>query len=100
VLDVLVHVDPEDDLAAAGPGPRLPPRAMLEAELQAMLGGLPPPERIVLHYLGGRVEAELFLAHDAFPDIAALRAAEAALAERIKGHPAIRSVSLNFRIAP
>ena len=100
VLDVLVHVDPEDDLAVAGPVPRLPPRPALEAELRGMLDGLPPPERIVLHYLGGRVEAELFLAHDAFPDIVALRAAEAALATRIKGHPAIRSVSLNFRIAP
>jgi len=100
VLDVLVHIDPEDDLAAAGPAPRLPSRAALEAELRALLGGLPPPERVVLHYLGGRVEAELFLAHDAFPDIDTLRAAETALASRIKGHPAIRSISINFRVAP
>jgi cation diffusion facilitator family transporter len=100
VLDVLVHVDPEDDLAVAGPGPCLPSRAALEAELRTMLGGLPPPERVVLHYLGGRVEAELFLAHDAFLDIDTLRAAETALATRIKGHPAIRSISINLRIAP
>ena len=37
---------------------------------------------------------------DVFADIAALRTAEALLAERIKDHPAIRSVSLNFQIAP
>jgi hypothetical protein len=54
----------------------------------------------VLHYLGGRVEVEVFLAHDVFADIAALRSTEAMLAERIKDHPAIRSISLNFRVAP
>lgn len=100
VLDVLVHVDPEDDMAVAGPSARLPSRTVLEEELRGLLAGVPAPDRIVLHYLGGRVEAELFLAHDAFPDLAALRAAEDGIAERIRGHPAIRSVSLNFRIAP
>ena len=65
-----------------------------------LLSSLPAPEHVVLHYLGGRVEVEVFLAHDVFADISGLRAAEAMLAERIKDHPAIRSISLNFRIAP
>jgi hypothetical protein len=40
------------------------------------------------------------MAHDFFADVRALRSAEANLSERIKGHPVIRSISLNFRIAP
>ena len=54
----------------------------------------------MLHYLGGRVEVEIFLAHDFFADISALRSAEGALTERIRDHPAIRSISLNLRVAP
>lgn len=100
VLDVLVHIDPEDDLGPDFGAARMPTREKLLDELAVLLDALPVPEHVVLHYLGGRVEVEAFLAHDVFADIAALRAAEALLAERIKDHPAIRSISLNFRIAP
>ena len=86
----------DPDLAAA----RLPSREALLEELGELLVSLPRPEHVVLHYLGGRVEVEVFLAHDVFADISELRSTEAALAERIKDHPAIRSISLNFRIAP
>ena len=59
VLDVLVHVDPEDDdLPLAG---GLPGREALGEILAPCLAGLPPLERMVLHYLGGRLELELFL---------------------------------------
>jgi cation diffusion facilitator family transporter len=61
VMDVLVHIDPEDDLKAK-PSAHLPSRAELIAQLKTGLQEtLPTPERIVLHYLDGRVEAELFL---------------------------------------
>lgn len=61
VMDVLVHIDPEDDLKAK-PSAHLPSRAALIEQLQAALqDALPTPERIVLHYLDGRVEAELYL---------------------------------------
>jgi len=100
VLDVLVHIDPEDDLGADFGVARMPSRETLLEELTGLLDALPTPVHIVLHYLGGRVEVEVFLAHDVFADIAALRVAEAILTERIKDHPAIRSISLNFRIAP
>ena len=44
------------------PSAHLPSRAELIAHLEDRLqGALPVPERIVLHYLDGRVEAELFL---------------------------------------
>ncbi len=100
VLDVLVHIDPEDDLGPDFAAARLPSREALLAELGTLLAGLPVSERIVLHYLGGRVEVEVFLDHDSLADLPAVRSAEAALAERIKDHPDIRSISLNFRIAP
>ncbi len=100
VLDVLVHIDPEDDLSPDFAAARLPSREALLAELGTLLAGLPVSERIVLHYLGGRVEVEVFLDHDSLADLPAVRSAEAALAERIKDHPDIRSISLNFRIAP
>ncbi len=61
ILDVLVHIDPEDDLKAK-PSVHLPSRAELITHLKdALQGALPAPERIVLHYLDGQVEAELFL---------------------------------------
>jgi hypothetical protein len=97
---VLVHIDPEDDLDPDLVSTRLPSREALLEELGELLVNLPTPEHVVLHYLGGRVEVEVFLAHDVFADISALRSTEAMLAERIKDHPAIRSISLNFRVAP
>ena len=100
VLDVLVHIDPEDDLDPDFAATRLPSREVLLDELAALLVDLPTPERVMLHYLGGRVEVEIFLAHDFFADISALRSAEGALTERIRDHPAIRSISLNLRVAP
>ena len=61
VLDVLVHIDPEDD-AEAKPSAHLPARAELIAHLHTQLqGALPTAERIVLHYLDGQVQAEVFL---------------------------------------
>ncbi len=59
VVDVMVHIDSEDD-AQARPNSHLPQRHLLLAHLANRLGvALPPSTRIVLHYLGGRVEAEL-----------------------------------------
>ncbi len=64
VVDVLVHIDPEDDLKAK-PSIHLPSRPELIVQLQSALqDALPPPERIVLHYLNGRIEAELYLSDD------------------------------------
>lgn len=60
VLDVMVHIDPEDDLANK-PSAELPDRQTLINHLQQVLGGLPPHEKIALHYLDGKVEAEIFL---------------------------------------
>jgi cation diffusion facilitator family transporter len=100
VLDVLVHIDPEDDMDPAMFATRLPGRDALLAELQPLFAGLPAPEKVVLHYLNGQIEIEIFLKHDFFENGAALERAEAALADRIKTHANVRRVSLNCLVAP
>lgn len=100
VLDVLVHIDPEDDMDPDLFATRLPGRAALLAELQPLLTGLPPPEKVVLHYLGGQIEIEVYFSHAFFENGDALRRAEAMLSAALKTHPLIRSVSLNCLVAP
>jgi len=61
VMDVMVHIDPEDD-ALAKPNIHLPSRELLLSHLTARLGDIHLPiSRSVLHYLDGKVDAELFL---------------------------------------
>jgi cation diffusion facilitator family transporter len=61
VMDVMVHIDSEDDMQAR-PNAHLPQRHLLLAHLAGRLGGdLPPATRVVLHYLSGKVDAELLL---------------------------------------
>lgn len=100
VLDVLVHIDPEDDMDPDLYAIRLPGRTALLEELQPMMAGLPPPEKVVLHYLGGRIEVEVYFSHAIFENGDALRRAEATLAAALKAHPLIRSVSVNCLVAP
>lgn len=76
VLDVMVHIDPEDD-ARAKPNMHLPPREVLMAHLGEIL----PPEvaglgpRVVMHYLNGQVDVELIF-DGAIPDGLAATIAE------------------------
>ena len=100
VLDVLVHIDPEDDFDPDVAAIRLPGRAALLAELKPVLADLPEPEKLVLHYLNGQVEVEVFFDHTIFASTEALRQAEVALSERLRQHPAIHALSLVCRIAP
>jgi len=71
VMDVMVHIDSEDD-AQAKPNAHLPQRHLLLAHLYDRLGvSLPPSTRIVLHYLGGKVEADILF--DDSVDLVTLR---------------------------
>jgi hypothetical protein len=64
VLDVMVHIDPEDDMQAK-PNAHLPNRLDL---LQHLATKLDYPhllqQRLVFHYLDGKVDAEIYLALD------------------------------------
>ena len=58
VLNVMVHVDPEDDFYSK-PSTHLPERAHFVDLIRKKLDI--EPDRIVLHYLDGMVDAEVFL---------------------------------------
>ncbi len=61
VLDVMVHIDPEDDLQSK-PNAHLPGRPALLAHLAGRLGDSAlAGNRVVFHYLDGRVDAEIYL---------------------------------------
>lgn len=61
VLDVMVHIDPEDDMQA-GHNAKLPGRPALLNELAERLGDADLlAGRVVFHYLDGRVDVELYL---------------------------------------
>ena len=64
VMDVMVHIDSEDDTSAK-PNMFLPQRHLLLAHLQSRLG-LPVPDsaRIVFHYLNGKIDAEILFVDD------------------------------------
>lgn len=99
VADVLVHVDPEDDADHDTNAQRMPGRTDLLEHLAPLLAGLPEPHRVVFHYIGGKVEAEVFLPHDFFVDGNALLDAETAISQRLGGNPYFSKVSLNCSVS-
>ncbi|MFA6970825.1 MAG: cation diffusion facilitator family transporter [Gallionella sp.] len=61
VLDVMVHIDPEDDMQA-GHNAKLPGRPILLSQLAERLNDASLlNNRVVFHYLEGRVDVELYL---------------------------------------
>ena len=61
VVDVMVHIDPEDDMQAK-PNAHLPGRPGLLAHLAERLGeSTVAGNRVVFHYLDGKVDAEIYL---------------------------------------
>ncbi len=101
VLDVLVHVDAEEDQLLRTDSTGLPDREVLLTHLRTLLGeGAPTFEKTLLHYLGNRVEAEVFLPWEACRDAGRMAALEQRLAERLPGDPFFHRISINCRVAP
>jgi len=95
VMDVMVHIDSEDD-AQTKANVHLPQRHLLLAHLNNRLGEeLPDSTRVVLHYLGGKIEAELFF--NTAMDLSSLRRKCAAIAVN---DPYFRSIQLFQGDAP
>jgi cation diffusion facilitator family transporter len=63
VLDVLVHIDAEDDLGAGSRLP-LPDRREIHAALASALGIAPDAMQATLHYLANGVEVDLYVADE------------------------------------
>lgn len=99
VLDVLVHVDAENDLLGNA-AIKLPDRDFLLEHLASLLDvKLPEFERTTLHYLGTRAEAEVFLP-PGFADEAAIAGMKQRLAANLPNDPWFIAIRLNQRIAP
>ncbi len=97
VSDVLVHVDVENDLDHDLNSHNLPDRNALMQQLTPILAGLPEARRVVLHYLNGRVEVEIFLPVDVLADLSAVNRAEREIATRLKDQPLVSALSINYQ---
>lgn len=101
VLNVLVHVDAEDDQQPAVRTAVFPGRPDLVRHLRQILGEATPEfESVVLHYLGNRVEAEIFLHEGVFSDSGLRARLEERIASALPSDPYFRAISLNCRSAP
>jgi cation diffusion facilitator family transporter len=99
VLDVLVHVDAENDLLGNA-AVDLPDRELLLGRLCELLGANPPEfSRTTLHYLGNRVEAEILLPAG-YADEAALARMQQRLQAGLAGDPWFSRVRLHQEVAP
>lgn len=102
VREVLVHVDSEDDAIlapSAGPAP-LPGRTEIVRTLEDLFGdALAAPPRVLIHYLGDRIEAEVILSTD---DLAETSREELRLRIEtlLAEHPHYRAITILSRIAP
>lgn len=101
VIDMLVHIDPEDDMRAAS-STKLPDRQVLLDHLGEILRdqALPELRTVQLHYLGGRAEAEIFFDAAGIPDSDGLALLERTLADRLSGDVYFRSVNVHWIVAP
>lgn len=95
VLEVLVHIDPEDDFTAK-PSAHLPGRDALLRELSDGFGDdMPPPQQIVLHYLDGQVEADAYLNENALEDAARAESLRRRLNDFVSNSANFRAVRLH-----
>jgi cation diffusion facilitator family transporter len=98
VGDVTVHIDPEDD-AIAPPCKGLPLRVEAIALLDELWQGVPgvtERERILLHYLEGRIDVELYYSTGAVGDIRQRTELEETLQQRLHGSDIFRRVRLFY----
>lgn len=101
VLDVMVHIDPEDDMMAK-PNASLPARDILLRHLaeRLQIEIAPPNPRVVLHYLSGKVDAELLLEGAHNIDSSTLEAMQQKCEQIILTDPYFRKITVYGCCAP
>lgn len=98
--DVLVHIDPENDDEYILEM-RLLSRAELLAVVNAALAPLAiTPEQLVLHYLGGKIQADVFLPPAGQIDAGLLQAIPVRLQNLVETTPYLVNVRIFHRNAP
>ena len=99
VMDVMVHIDPEDDMQTK-PNAHLPGREVLLEHLAGKLGNdLPLVNRTMLHYLDGKIDADLFIDPVIYQDKARMAALQQRCAEIGKDDPFFRTIELHCSCA-
>ena len=95
VMDVMVHIDPEDDMQAR-PNTHLPGREVLLEHLAERLGDdLPLGNRTMLHYLDGKIDADLFLDSAVYQDPTRIEALQRRCTEVTTDDPYFRTIHLH-----
>lgn len=100
VLDVLVHVDPEDDVEPDASALDLPGRESLMPMLSPLLAGLPSPDRVIFHYVNGKIEVDLYFARSALNGCAAFCDLEKTVQARAGQLPMVQAVRFNCTLEP
>lgn len=95
VDNLLVHVDPEDDPHHDDNAKSLPGRPEMLKHLAILMEGFPSPERVIFHYLDGKVEAEVFIPYALFRNEQALNDMRQTVSGKLTAFPFIRGVSFN-----
>jgi cation diffusion facilitator family transporter len=99
VMDVMVHIDPEDDMQAK-PNAHLPDREVLLEHLAGRLGNdLPLGNRTMLHYLDGKVDADLFFDSAVYQDPARIEALQRRCTEITADDLYFRDIQLHHSYA-
>lgn len=95
--DVTVHIDPEDD-AVSAPSSHLPLRGDVLPTLRECCARVSDvqPDRIVLHYLRGKINLEIWLAMDNFNDIDQAKYCARQLRQALNGEDQIGEVIVAF----
>lgn len=100
VMDVLVHVDVEEDLVPPAGRQGMPDREQVMAVIREQAGDdWALLERVVLHYLGGALEVELFMSPSAGADPHRLDALQQSVAGKLAGQH-FRASRIYVRHAP
>jgi cation diffusion facilitator family transporter len=98
ITDVIVHIDPEDD-EEAPPCKGLPLRYQVLKELEEdwqHLDCLGQEQRIVLHYLSGKIHVEVFYPKSCYVDAEKAQGMREAMLQAVKDRPHLGDVILYF----
>jgi len=96
IADFTVHIDPEDDTAAA-PSSHLPLRdSLLRRVRQQWPDNSPKAERMTLHYLNGKVHLEVWLPLGAFQTVSDAQALTRAVTEAFKNDSEVAHIEVLF----
>lgn len=98
VVDVTVHIDPEDDergTPCKGLPLRLPAESLLE-QYWAEISAAQKRQRVMLHYLEGKIDVDVYFCLDDFPGIDAAEVFERQLKVALAPSPAFGNVRVYY----